>query len=158
MSELQPVTWYEDPAHFRRHSRREFLFTGLVGGLGLSLGNYFKLRAEELTQAAPLVPVAESLIHIYLPGGAAHQEMWDPKPLRAHRVSRAARHRRDLDPRRAVSREHLKNTAKIADKIWVVRSMTHGEAAHERGTHNMFTGYRPSPGAQLPLHGLGGFA
>ena len=23
--------------------------------------------------------------------------------------------------------------------------MTHGEAAHERGTHNMFTGYRPSP-------------
>ena len=27
--------------------------------------------------------------------------------------------------------------------------MTHGEAAHERGTHNMFTGYRPSPGASL---------
>ncbi len=23
--------------------------------------------------------------------------------------------------------------------------MTHGEAAHERGTHNMFTGYRPRP-------------
>ena len=28
-----------------------------------------------------LVPQAESLIHIYLPGGAAHQEMWDPKPF-----------------------------------------------------------------------------
>ena len=31
--------------------------------------------------------------------------------------------------------------------------MTHGEAAHERGTHNMFTGYRPSPALQFPSFG-----
>jgi hypothetical protein len=31
--------------------------------------------------------------------------------------------------------------------------MTHGEAAHERGTHNMFTGYRPSPALQYPSIG-----
>ena len=31
--------------------------------------------------------------------------------------------------------------------------MTHGEAAHERGTHNMFTGYRPSPALQYPSLG-----
>ena len=31
--------------------------------------------------------------------------------------------------------------------------MTHGEAAHERGTHNMFTGYRPSPAIQYPSIG-----
>jgi hypothetical protein len=31
--------------------------------------------------------------------------------------------------------------------------MTHGEAAHERGTHNMFTGYRPSPALQFPSIG-----
>jgi len=47
----------------------------------------------------------------------------------------------------------LKETAKIADKITVVRSMTHGEAAHERGTHNMFTGYRPSPAIKYPSFG-----
>ena len=41
--------------------------------------------------------------------------------------------------------ETLPQTAQIADKLTVIRSMTHGEAAHERGTHNMFTGYRPSP-------------
>jgi hypothetical protein len=35
----------------------------------------------------------------------------------------------------------------------VCRSMTHGEAAHERGTHNMFTGYRPSPALQYPSFG-----
>jgi hypothetical protein len=47
----------------------------------------------------------------------------------------------------------MKETAKIMDKITVVRSMTHGEAAHERGTHNMFTGYRPSPAIQYPSMG-----
>jgi hypothetical protein len=31
--------------------------------------------------------------------------------------------------------------------------MTHGEAAHERGTHNMFTGYRPSPALVYPSIG-----
>ena len=31
--------------------------------------------------------------------------------------------------------------------------MTHGEAAHERGTHNMFTGYRPSPALIFPSMG-----
>jgi hypothetical protein len=47
----------------------------------------------------------------------------------------------------------LARTATIADRLCVIRSMTHGEAAHERGTHNMFTGYRPSPALQFPSIG-----
>jgi hypothetical protein len=47
----------------------------------------------------------------------------------------------------------MKKTAEIADKITICRSMTHGEAAHERGTHNMFTGYRPSPALTFPSMG-----
>lgn len=31
--------------------------------------------------------------------------------------------------------------------------MTHSEAAHERGTHNMFTGYQPSPALVFPSIG-----
>jgi hypothetical protein len=31
--------------------------------------------------------------------------------------------------------------------------MTHGEAAHERGTHTMFTGYRPTPAIEFPSYG-----
>ena len=49
--------------------------------------------------------------------------------------------------------ETLPRTAQIADKLTVIRAMTHGEAAHERGTHNMFTGYRPSPALQYPSFG-----
>ncbi len=49
--------------------------------------------------------------------------------------------------------EHLVQTAKQCDKIAFCRSMTHGEAAHERGTHNMFTGYKPSPALAFPSMG-----
>ena len=47
--------------------------------------------------------------------------------------------------------EHLKQIAEVADKICVIRAMTHGEADHDRGTHNRFTGWRPSPAVQYPL-------
>ena len=49
--------------------------------------------------------------------------------------------------------EMLKNTASVVDKLTICRSMSHGEAAHERGTHNMFTGYRPSPALAYPSMG-----
>jgi len=152
MSEIKPVTWNDDPSHFRKTSRREFIFAGLVGGLGLSLGNYFKLRAEETALTDALVPKAESLIHIFLPGGCAHQESWDPHPY-APIEYRGPLGTVDTAIPGVKFSQYLQNTAKIADKITVVRSMTHGEAAHERGTHNMFTGYRPSPAIQYPSFG-----
>lgn len=37
--------WHDDPAHFRRPTRRELLRVGFLGGLGLTLGDYFALRA-----------------------------------------------------------------------------------------------------------------
>jgi hypothetical protein len=49
--------------------------------------------------------------------------------------------------------ESIPRIASIADKITICRSMTHGEAAHERGVLNMFTGYRPSPAIQYPSFG-----
>jgi len=41
----------------------------------------------------------------------------------------------------------------VADKMAVIRSTTHGEAAHERGSHNMNTGFRPSPAITYPSFG-----
>ena len=152
MSNIQPVTWQDDPAHFRKPSRREFLYSGLVGGLGLTLGDFFKLRAAEQALSEPLVARAEALIHIYLPGGCAHQETWDPKPF-APIEYRGPLSAIDTAVPGVKFSQYMQNTAKIADRITVVRSMTHGEAAHERGTHNMFTGYRPSPALRFPSMG-----
>ena len=128
-------------------NRREFLYTGLFGGLGISMGDLFKLRADSNTAAK-----ATSVIHIFLPGGAAAQETWDPKILAPAEYRGPLKSIPTVIPGVHFS-EHMKNTAKIADKITLVRSMTHGEAAHERGTTSMFTGYKPSPAVNYPSFG-----
>jgi hypothetical protein len=78
--------------------------------------------------------------------------MWDPKPF-APVEYRGPLGVVDTAIPGVKFSQYLQNTAKIADRITVVRSMTHGEAAHERGTHNMFTGYRPSPALRFPAMG-----
>src|SRR5439155_9677261 len=70
-----------DPT-FRGCCRRDFLYTGLLGGLGLSLGNFLKLRDLAAQEEGKSVKegIAKSVIHIFMPGGMAHQETFDPKP------------------------------------------------------------------------------
>src|SRR5437868_775678 len=144
-------TWLDDPAHFRP-TRRTWLQVGVVGGLGLTLDGYFRLRAAESGSAPKKDAPAQSVIHVFMPGGMAHQESWDPKPLAP------LEYRGDMGTVKTkldgvYFNECLKQTAEVADKITVCRSMTHGEAAHERGTHNMFTGFRPSPALIYPSMG-----
>jgi hypothetical protein len=82
----------------------------------------------------------------------AHQESWDPKPYSPLEYRGPFKSIPTKIPGVHFS-EIFKESAKVADKITVCRSMTHGEAAHERGTHNMFTGYRPSPATSFPSMG-----
>lgn len=133
--------------------RRQFLHVGLAGGLGLTLPELLKMEAKGAAKNyATREGVAKAVIHLYLPGGIAHQESWDPKPYAP------AEYR---GPFGAIGTsvdgvqfgETFKEMAKIANKVTVIRSMSHGEAAHERGTHNMFTGYRPSPAIKYPCFG-----
>ena len=138
----------DSPAHIWRPNRREFLFVGLVGSLGLTLGNLLKLQAQTIAGKAR----AQSVINIFLPGGIAAQESFDPKllaPLEYRGPLGTVKTKIDG----VHFSENLRHTAEIADKICVVRSMTHGEADHDRGTHNMFTGWRPSPAIQYPSIG-----
>ena len=138
--------------------RRGFLSIGTIGGLGLSLGDFFRLQAARAEAASgpaakpPRQATAQSMIYIYLPGGFAQQETFDPKP---HAPVEYRGPLGSIDTTLPGIRfgEVLPHTAKIADKLAICRSMTHGEAAHERGTHNMFTGYRPSPALQYPSFG-----
>jgi uncharacterized protein (DUF1501 family) len=152
MNAKTAVTWHDDPAHFRPPSRRAFLHVGLLGGLGLTLGDFFRLQAAENKPAGGKEPPARSVIHIFLPGGQAHQESWDPKPF-APIEYRGEMQQIQTKIEGVFFNECLKQTAQLADKLCVCRSMTHGEAAHERGTHNMFTGYRPSPALVYPSMG-----
>src|SRR6187401_2717918 len=75
------VTWNDDPAHFQKPGRRDFLRVGMLGALGLTLGDYFKMqaRADQKVYVSK-EGQAKGVIQIVLPGGMAHQESWDPKP------------------------------------------------------------------------------
>ena len=70
----EDCSWCNDPAHVRPgRSRREFLYVGLVGGLGLTLSNYLGInqaRGEAKNYENKEGP-AKSIIHIFLPGGIA---------------------------------------------------------------------------------------
>lgn len=146
-------TWFDDPAHFCRPTRREFLYVGLVGGLGLTLPQFLRSQARAAaTEYALREGVAKSVIHIFLPGGIAHQDSFDPKPYAPLEYRGPYNSIETALPGVRFS-ELFPETAAIADRIAICRSMTHGEAAHERGTHNMFTGYRPSPALDYPSMG-----
>src|SRR5262245_4675037 len=154
MTRPQPGTWAADPSHFTRPSRRDLLRVGWLGGLGLSLGTFLKLEADAKAAdpARKAGPKALSIIHIYLQGGFAHMDSFDPKP------DAPAEYRGVLGtvetklPGVRFS-EHMAKMAAVADKVTVVRSMTHTEVDHSRGEHSMFTGYRPSPALVYPSMG-----
>lgn len=125
-------------------NRRNFT----IGGSAFGISMPQILKAQYGTNSA----TAKNIIHIYLPGGISHQESFDPKPL-APSEYRGPFGAIDTVATGIQLGEQFKETAKIADKIAIINSMTHGQAAHERGTESMFTGYNPSPAISYPSFG-----
>ncbi len=118
------------------------------------MGDFFRVREAQAAQKDYdfIEAKAKSIIHIFCPAAS-------PIPKRSIRKPYSPlEYRGELGtiPTKVpgeVFCETLPHTAQIADKITVIRSMSHGEAAHERGTHNMFTGYKPSPALIFPSMG-----
>lgn len=131
--------------------RRNFLTIGSVCGVNLAHILYMSKVFSDQKQYDFIKAKAQSVIHIYLPGGIAHQEFLDPKPYAP------IEYRGDVQTIKTKNSDIISGffpeLANIADKYTIIRSMTHGESAHERGTHNMFTGYKPSPALQYPSFG-----
>lgn len=133
--------------------RREFLRVGVVGALGLTLGDFFKRQAlAEQKWYESKEGQAKSVIQIVLPGGMAHQESWDPKP-EAPLEYRGPFGVAKTKLKGVVFNENFGQTAKIADKLTVIRSIAGKEADHGRASYAMFTGYRKSPAIEHPSLG-----
>lgn len=129
--------------------RRSFLQYSTASGAGLVLAPDFGL--DLVTPGAPK-PRAQAVIQIFLSGGLSHIDTWDPKPYAPVEVRgefKSIKSKLDGEPLSQL----LRRTAGIADQISIIRSFTHSEAAHERGRHNMLTGYRPSPVVTFPSMG-----
>src|SRR5262245_31289505 len=69
-----------DQFRLARLHRRQVLRLGGLTGTGLLLADLFRARAAATLEARGTFGRAKSVIMLYLHGGHAQQETWDPKP------------------------------------------------------------------------------
>jgi hypothetical protein len=112
-------------------SRRDLLHVGGLGLYGLTLGQSQRLQAETLDPAtlAPSFGRAKRCIMLYLFGAAPQHETFDPKPLAAREIQGELGAIPSAIPGVPLC-EGLPLTAKIADRLTIVRSMTHPYPLH----------------------------
>ena len=137
----------------RRMSRREILRAGGLSWMGLSLPQLLAGRAEAATPALPpgagasSVGRAKACILLFMWGGPAHQDTWDLKPDAPEEVRGEFSPIATNVPGIHIC-EHLPLLARRADKLCIVRSMTHDNGDHTPGTHYMLTGEPPPRSTQ----------
>jgi uncharacterized protein (DUF1501 family) len=129
-------------------TRRELLRLGGACGLALTLPDF--LRAQTQPRPAAAVPTfgqAKSVIVLYLHGGHAQQETWDPKPdgPSPARGEFGAIATRVTGVRFS---ELLPRSAQLAHKLAVIRSLSHGNANHVQASMNAMTGQGHLPEAE----------
>lgn len=114
-----------------RHTRRETLKVGGLAGLGLTLPGLIQARAQPrpANPTGPTFGRARSVIMIYLHGGPAQQETWDPKPD-GPAPERGEFHAIPTTVPGAYFSELLPRFAQIAHKLTIIRSLTHPNANH----------------------------
>lgn len=126
------------PGSGDRYPRRHLLHAGLGGMVGLSLPTLRRLQAESALDGAPAGKAA--VIYVELAGGPTQHETYDPKPLAPVEVR---------GPLRAIPTtvagiefsELMAAQARIADRLAIIRSVTHNSGSHETSAHLAQTGW-----------------
>jgi hypothetical protein len=126
--------------------RREILRVGGLGVLGAGL-NLATLSAGAGAASDPLdrsFGRAKSCILLFLMGGPPQHSTWDPKPDAPKEV------RGDFGPISTnvpglMIGELMPRTARVADKICLLRAMSTGDNAHSSSGYYMLTGKPHSP-------------
>ncbi|MBM3785833.1 MAG: DUF1501 domain-containing protein [Acidobacteria bacterium] len=119
--------------HTDLFGRRDFV---RIGSLGLGALNLPRLMA------APKKEI--SCILLWQSGGSPHIDTFDMKPDAPKEIRGEFNEIASNVPGIRVC-EHLPNTAKIMDKVTVLRSLRSKENNHERAINYLLTGYLPLP-------------
>lgn len=117
-------------------SRRAMLRGGLYTAAGLLLGGGSGHGAVVPSRPAK----AKSVIQIWLWGGMAHLDTFDPKPDAGYDYCGQLAKAISTNVDGIQVGELLPELAKQADKYSIIRSMTHGVNAHETATYMVQTG------------------
>lgn len=126
--------------------RRDVLHVGALTALGINLADWTTIRNAVADQADVK---ATSCILIWLDGGPSHLETFDLKPDAPQEVRGPFRPIATNVPGISIS-EYMPETAKLMDKIALVRSMTSTLGEHNFASHYMLTGYKPTPALVYP--------
>ena len=141
---------------FRRMSRRSAIQTGVCGALGLSVGDMLRLEAADdsaFTQSTETKKEAKalSIIQLHLPGGFQQQESLDPKPEAPVEIRGSF----GVTKTKAgdVISDNFPRTAKILDKLTILRSIVGRVPDHGLATYHLFTGYPKTAVIDYPQMG-----
>jgi hypothetical protein len=120
-------------------SRREAIRQTFYGAAGLILADNLGLHAQDAARPAK----ARSVIQIWMWGGPAHLDTFDPKPGAGYDYCGPLDKPIPTNVDGIVIGELLPLLAKQADKYSIIRSMTHGVSAHETASYIVQTGRMP---------------
>ena len=127
-------------------TRREALRRGLFGAVGLWTADRL---ARPAFSAAPKAK-AKSVIQIWMWGGPAHIDTFDPKPESGNDYCGPLKNPLSTNVSGIRIGELMPLLAKQADKYSIIRSMTHGVNAHETASYTMQTGHSPAATTPVP--------
>jgi Protein of unknown function (DUF1501) len=132
-----------------RHSigmvRREFLQVGFSGFAGMALPGLLAAKAQAAANGTTQVARAKSMILVFLTGAPSHIDTFDMKPDAPEAIRGEFKPIATNVPGLSIS-EHLPRLATMADRLAIVRSMSHSNLNHLNATHWVLTG-QPQPGA-----------
>lgn len=143
--------------------RREWLRIGGLAGINWALPGLIpqrSLAADLIASQAPGFGKAKSVIVVFASGGQSQIDMWDPKPDAPKEVRGVFGTIGTAIPGVRFC-EHMPQIAKVADRLCIVRSMSHEDLDHGTAFYLSMTGryHRrksgnplPSP-EDLPCHG-----
>jgi hypothetical protein len=127
-------------------SRRDLVRLGTASWLGLGLPELLRGRAAAgpagVEEFGPGFGRAKACILLFMWGGPAHQDTWDLKPDAPVEIRGEFRPIPTNVPGIDVC-EHLPLMAQRANKLCLVRSMTHTDVDHTTSTHYLLTGRAP---------------
>jgi hypothetical protein len=133
-----------------RLSRREWLRVGGLGVGGLSLPQLLASRAARANTSVPAggqasgFGRARSCIILNLVGGPPQHETWDPKPDAPTEIRGAYKPIASATPGLHVG-ELMPRTARLTDRIAVLRAMATDDNAHSSSGYYMLTGQPHAP-------------
>lgn len=116
---------------------------------GLSLPAYLGIRHAAANEGSTTGGKAKSCIIIYLWGGMSHLESFDLKPNAPAKIRGEFKPISTIIPGIEIS-EHLPLLAMQTDKLAIVRSIHHDDAAHGRGMYWNLTGHKPPRAGNIP--------